>query len=374
MDMREKIENLVKVNGENDGIVSRVYLSDIRYNEMDVLSVAWSHEDEDLIVFMQDDNDTITETEWFNALPHHIQCAVYYSVIGKFGTKVENKEPKGTTMEENSKYEMLLEMLDLGLALEVDGMRDLQNEILLYCSGCKYDIIETNNEDGMYRLLSNYNAYEIVELMSNGSWNKNHKYVTIENGGIKTMNHIADYFDKHFIADFIMSHENYLNLNDFFCATYSGDDWNAYVELFIKHYVSYNPHTSTLKARKAVASAFERWNDFIYYSWNNLDDMVRTSTKEDVFDDMRNILKDRGNKTLWFDDDKRKVQQYYFGETIEHLMVSVRLVKDREGNDVILQDADIIIDGEVIREIDNVMHLNFEEMKALYNLMEQNNY
>lgn len=373
--MKQRLTDIIKMYGENDGIVSRIYI-DGKHNDLDILSVAWSYEDENLLVFLQDADDTITETEWFDSLPYLTRIKICATIEQRFGTEFDrdSKKPIKTDMEKKIKREMLLEMIDYALKHDADGMRNLQNELLLSCSGCIYDTIETNDEDGLKRLFETYLTYEIVESVAGGHYVPTHPYAIIHHGEFHTFNNIADYFDKAFVADFLMEKENYFNLNDFFCQSCGVNGYYDYCDIFIKHYLRFNTNTTERKVRNAVVDVFDDWNKFLYCSWDELNDNVRSSTKEDVFDDMRNILKDRDDKILWFDDDNCKISQYYFGETMEHLMVSVRLVKDREGNDVILQDADILIDGELIREIDNVMHLSFKEMQELYKLMEENNY
>ena len=277
-------------------------------------------------------------------------------------------------MEKKIKREMLLEMFDYALKHDADGMRELQNEALCAWNGCIYDTIEANDENGVTRLFENYSIYEIVNSSVSGNYHHNHKYVIIHHGELISFDNVADYFDKAFVADFLMLREDFFNLNDFFCKTCGDDGYYAYCDIFIKHYLRFNAETTERKVRNAVVDVFNDWNDFLYFSWDELNDNVRSSTKEDIFDDMRNLLKNTDDKIIFFDDDNCKINLYYFGETREHLMASVRLAKDREGNDVILQDADILIDGELIREIDNVMHLNFKEMQELYELMEQNIY
>ena len=376
--MKQRLTDIIKTFGENDGICSRIYVRGFKHNGWDILSVAWSYEDENLLVFLQDENDRYTDTEWFDSLPYLTRFQICADVESCFGTEFDSKNTKPikteTDMEKKIKREKLLEMIDYALKHDADGMRNLQNEILLSWSGCTYDTIETNDEDGLKRLFENYSTYEIVESVAGGYYNPSHPYAIVHHGELHTFININEYFDKEFVADFLMEKEDYLNLNDFFCQSCGEKGYYDYCDIFIKHYLRFNTKATDLKARKAVVNVFNDWNNFLYFSWDELNDSIRSSTKEDVFDDMRNILKDWDDKILWFDDDNCKGSQYYFGVTMEHLMVSVRLVKDREGNDVILQDADILIDGELIRVIDNVMHLSFKEMQELYKLMEENNY
>lgn len=278
-------------------------------------------------------------------------------------------------MEKKIKMEMLLEMIDYALKHDADGMRNLQNEAIHYWRGCYYDRIETNDEDGLKRLFENYDTREIVECVAGGHYVSNHRYAIIHNGELRTFTNINEYFDKDFVVGFLMEKVDFFNLNDFFCQNSGEKGYYDYCDIFIKHYLRFNTNTTELKARKAVVNVFNDWNNFLYFSWDELNDNIRSSTKEDVFDDMRNLLKDREDKMIWFpaNDSDCVLRQYYYGKIEPMAIVSVRLVKDLQGNDMILQDADYCEDGSpcVERVIDNVMHLNFKEMQELFNLMEK---
>ena len=377
--MKQRLTDIIKTFGENDGICTRIYISGFKHNGWDILSVAWGYEDENLLVFLQDESDRYTDTEWFDSLPYLTQVQICADIENRFGTefdsKVDNEPIKtNTDMEKKIKREMLLEMFDYALKHDADGMRNLQNEILLSRSGCIYDTIETNDEDGLQRLFENYCTYEIVESVAGGYYVPTHPYAIVHHGEFHTFANIADYFDKEFVANFLMEKEDYLNLNDFFCQTCGVEGYYDYCDIFIKHYLRFNTNTTERKVRNAVVDVFNDWNNFLYFSWDELNDNVRSSTKEDVFDDMRNILKDRDDKMVWFADDKCVLHQYYYGTIEKMFVVSVRLVKNLKGEDMILQDVDYCEDGSPNPEriIDDVMHLNFKEMQELYELMLKN--
>lgn len=374
--MKQRLTDIIKKYGENDGIVSRIYI-DGKYNNLDILSVAWSYEDENLLVFLQDEYDTFTETEWFDSLPYLTQIKICATIESRFGTEFDRDSKKpiktDTDMEKKIKREMLLEMIDYALKHDADGMRNLYNEVVYLDGSCTRELIETNDEDGLRRLFENYLTYEIVEYVANGYFEPNDTYATLCNGELRTFKYIEDYFDKEFVADFLIDSEK-LNLNDFFCQSCGVDGYYDYCDIFIKHYLRFNTNTTERKVRNAVVDVFNDWNNFLYFSWDELNDNVRSSTKEDVFDDMRNILKDREDKIVWFADDKCVLHQYYYGTIEKMFVVSVRLVKNLKGEDMILQDVDYCEDGSPNPErvIDDVMHLSFKEMQELYELMLKN--
>ena len=83
---------LINEFGENDGIVKRIYLKDIShidelYGQEDCLSVAINIEDNALITFWQDVNDTYTETEYFSSLSEEYQNAIFNQVMADYGTE-----------------------------------------------------------------------------------------------------------------------------------------------------------------------------------------------------------------------------------------------------------------------------------------------
>ena len=130
-------------------------------------------------------------------------------------------------MEKKIKREMLLEMMDYALKHDADGMRNLYNEVICWDDSCTRDSIETNDKDGLKRLFENYLTYEIVECVADGYYNPNDTYATFYNRVLRTFKDIEDYFDKEYVADFLMEEEDSLNLNDFFCQSCGDKGYNA---------------------------------------------------------------------------------------------------------------------------------------------------
>ena len=90
--MIETLSAIINKFGENDGIAKRIYLNGIsRFNEMygqeDCLSVAINIEDNTLITFWQDVNDTYTETNYFSSLSEEYQNAIFNQVMAEYGTE-----------------------------------------------------------------------------------------------------------------------------------------------------------------------------------------------------------------------------------------------------------------------------------------------
>ena len=86
------LSTIINKFGEDDGIVKRIYLNGISridelYWQEDCLSVAINIEDNALITFWQDANDTYTETYYFSSLSEEYQNAIFNQVIAEYGTE-----------------------------------------------------------------------------------------------------------------------------------------------------------------------------------------------------------------------------------------------------------------------------------------------
>ena len=88
--MRITLKNIINAYGENDGIVKRIYLSGISTiidGEIeDCLSVAIDIEEDSLITFWQEQNDTYTDVEYFSSLTELLQNSIYNQVVSEYGT------------------------------------------------------------------------------------------------------------------------------------------------------------------------------------------------------------------------------------------------------------------------------------------------
>ena len=86
------LSTIISKFGENDGIVKRIYLKGISWidelcSQEDCLSVAINIEDNTLITFWQDVNDTYTETNYFSSLSEEYQNAIFNQVMAEYGTE-----------------------------------------------------------------------------------------------------------------------------------------------------------------------------------------------------------------------------------------------------------------------------------------------
>lgn len=98
--------------------------------------------------------------------------------------------------------------------------------------------------------------------------------------------------------------------------------------------------------------------------------------KEMIWNAMREILHGR-----WQDDEVwrnslqfdlcHKTMLTYYGEKVETSLVEIRL-DDEDGKERIVLTSICLLDGEECREVDDVMHLDVEEMQDVYYMMIKN--
>lgn len=89
--MRSTLKSIIKSYGENDGIVTRIYLDDISRlidgEVEDCLSVAVDIETDTLVTFWQDTDDTYTVIDNYSSLSELLQNSIYNQVFAEFGTE-----------------------------------------------------------------------------------------------------------------------------------------------------------------------------------------------------------------------------------------------------------------------------------------------
>jgi hypothetical protein len=89
--MTDTLKTIINTFGENDGIVKRIYLSGISTiidGEIeDCLSVAIDIEENSLITFWQDQDDTYTDVEYFSSLTELLQNSIFNQVMSEYGTE-----------------------------------------------------------------------------------------------------------------------------------------------------------------------------------------------------------------------------------------------------------------------------------------------
>ena len=239
--------------------------------------------------------------------------------------------------------------------------------------------IVKNDYDGLNDLFESHPTFDIIRATCYGSYTITESYAKINGrGNLESTDYLEDWVDIHKIVDWMLDNKEDagcawdcirndeilafdLNFQEMFATDFALelDDvetwYNDYEDAF--EHVIMTPWDELKK----------EFNDWV----ENNPTKKELQTKEEVFDKMENTLMYCVDKTLWFNK-KNVVIQKYYGELTPHTIVSLRLCKTRDGQPIILQDADVVVDGETIREVDDVTHLSLEEMVVLYDLMMEN--
>lgn len=255
-----------------------------------------------------------------------------------------------------------------------DTLFEVYNEYLSY-NDTTY--IVKNDEDGLNDLFEGRAIFDIIRATCYGSYLITETYAKInDHGNLESFDYLEDMVDIHKIVDWMLD-----NKEDAGCAW----DCIRYDEI-----LAFDLHFQEMFECEWGLNAddVDKWyNDYedafehvIMTSWDELkeefDAWVANKpkpqmTKEEIFEEIKKILKTCPNYTLWFYR-HQNVMQYYYGEMTMHNLVSLRLGTTRDGKPIILQDADVSDGNTIIREIDDIMHLSLEEMDELYEVVKKN--
>lgn len=256
-----------------------------------------------------------------------------------------------------------------------DTLFEVYKEYLAYKDAT---YIVKNNEDGLDDLFESHDVFGIIRATCYGSYSVTESYAKInKHGNLESFDYLEDEVDIHKIVDWMLD-----NKEDAGCAW----DCIRYDEI-----LAFDLHFQEMFASDFALELddVETWyNDYedafehvIMTPWdelkNEFDDWKINrgipSAKEYLFEDMKNLLNSYEEKTFNFPQHTTIIQEYY-GKKELHILISLRLVTDYNGKPSIIQDTDVIVDREVKREYDDIMHLSLDEMRDIYNLMCENAY
>ena len=234
--------------------------------------------------------------------------------------------------------------------------------------------IVKNDEDGLDDLFESYDVFGIIRATCYGSYSVTESYAQInKHGNLESTDYLEYWVDIHKIVDWMLD-----NKEDAGCA------WDC---IRNDEILAFDLHFQEMFASEwgLELDDVETWyNDYedafdhvIMTPWDELKkefddwDANRTSTKEYLFEDMKNFLNSYEEKTFNFPPYITTPLEYY-NEKELHILISLRLVTDYNGKPTIILDSDAIVDREVKREYDDIMHLSIDEMRVVYNLMCEN--
>lgn len=241
-----------------------------------------------------------------------------------------------------------------------------------------------NDEDGVNECIYDFSAYNIVKMVANGKYNSEDTYVTRKDGNLHSFNNIVIYIDVNEMASYIVDKNEKHNF--YF-------DVDAYLN---KDYFSLNRDMIIQELILQFPNKFDFNQVHQYFVLNDIDsvgDIIdldvtlavdeitnpRTPlyTKQDIWKAMRYILINRNlNDEVWKNtlafDLEYQTRLVYWGEEVDTKLIEITLRKDRNENDIIVLTSIATIDGEEVRDYDDVTHFSYAEMRVIYDMMLKN--
>lgn len=252
------------------------------------------------------------------------------------------------------------------------------------CEGDKR--IFHNDEDGVEELLWDIPKYDILKMVDSRYYDKDLSYVTIKDGLIRTFDetHKYVYTDVNALVSYIVDNNSssgcYINIEDYIGKEYINENR----DMIIREFVALAPAELDFNMvhNYFVLNDIEKPNDILDMDvWDvigNIQNPIPNFlTKQEVWDEMRKVLKGRETCEGWKDtlvfDLECRIKLICWGKEVDTNLIEIALRKNRYEQDVItLTSVWYDEDGNEMREYDNIMDLNFEEMCKVYEMMMKN--
>ena len=239
-----------------------------------------------------------------------------------------------------------------------------------------------NTNDGFDECVWGFDSYDIAVMVSKGKYTDTDAYVTRKDGLIYSLDSssLDTYIDILELVAFIVDGRYCFDID----AYLDRDMFALNRDRIIKELVSLSP--CDLDFNKVHRYFIDNNVNFVSEMidmdvWDTIKDIVKPSpkllTKTDVWNAMKKILDGRNlheevwKNTLEFNLAYR-TKLIYWGELVDTSLVEITLRKDRNGNDIIVLTSIATIDGEDIRDYDDVTHFSYDEMLTIYNMMVEN--
>lgn len=243
-----------------------------------------------------------------------------------------------------------------------------------------------NDEDGVEELLWDIPKYDILKMVDSRYFDKDLSYVTIKDGLIRTFDetHKYVYTDVTALVSYIVDNNSssgcYIDIEDYIGKNYINENR----DMIIREFVALAPAELDFNMvhNYFVLNDIEKPNDILDMDvWDvigNIQNPIPNFlTKQEVWDEMRKVLKGRETCEGWKDtlvfDLECRIKLICWGKEVDTNLIEIALRKNRYEQDVItLTSVWYDEDGNEMREYDNIMDLNFEEMCKVYEMMMKN--
>ena len=243
-----------------------------------------------------------------------------------------------------------------------------------------------NDEYGVEELLWDIPKYDILKMVDSRYFDKDLSYVTIKDGLIRTFDetHKYVYTDVTALVSYIVDNNSssgcYIDIEDYIGKNYINENR----DMIIREFVALAPAELDFNMvhNYFVLNDIEKPNDILDMDvWDvigNIQNPIPNFlTKQEVWDEMRKVLKGRETCEGWKDtlvfDLECRIKLICWGKEVDTNLIEIALRKNRYEQDVItLTSVWYDEDGKEMREYDNIMDLNFQEMCKVYEMMMKN--
>lgn len=243
-----------------------------------------------------------------------------------------------------------------------------------------------NVEYGVEELLWDIPKYDILKMVDSRYYDEDLSYITMKDGLIRTFDetHKYVYTDVNALVSYIVDN-NSSNCCCIDIDEYVGKEYiNENRDMIIKEFVALAPAELDFNMvhNYFVLNDIEKPNDILDMDvWDVIGDIQNPIpnflTKQEVWDEMRKVLKGRETCEGWKDtlvfDLECRIKLICWGKEVDTNLIEIALRKNRYEQDVItLTSVWYDEDGKEMREYDNIMDLNFQEMCKVYEMMMKN--
>ena len=243
-----------------------------------------------------------------------------------------------------------------------------------------------NDEDGVDELFWDIPKYYILKMVDSRYYDKDLSYVTIKDGLIKTFDetHKYVYTDVNALVSYIVDNNSssgcYIDIDEYVGKEYINDNR----DMIIREFVALAPAELDFNMVHSyfVLNNIETPNDILDMDvWDvigNIQNPIPNFlTKQEVWDEMRKVLKGRETCEGWKDtlvfDLECRIKLICWGKEVDTNLIEIALRVNRYESEVItLTSVWYDEDGNEMREYDNIMDLNFQEMCKVYEMMLKN--
>lgn len=286
-------------------------------------------------------------------------------------------------MENNIKKRILLNLIDNLRKTDEIKYIDIWNEMCVdnyeTCRRIRY-----NTDDEIEELRYDYTWTDFAELFTKSKYSKDDIYITKKNGILHSFNDIELFTDVNEIVSFLLDKEDkptWYDIDNYTYALKLEDNKDYIIRMIIGEYdtsLSYNDVTRFFNENDILSVA-----DVMVLDFAKMVDEIKNPQpkafflKEDVWNEMKKILKGRETCEGWKDtlvfDLECRIKLICWGKEVDTNLIEIALRKNRYEQDVItLTSVWYDEDGNEMREYDNIMDLNFQEMCKVYAMMLKN--